>query len=420
MTKNNTKVLIITSSSFTIGDVAIAESMIQQIRTILPNSAITIESANPQQHVKYIKDKNITLVRRLFDAEGIKPGRSYLSLAFLINNGSFIFRYTWDLFELMFFALFKISLSKRPVFSAFKQADIIISAGGDALTQHYGYFLRLITFAALKRLRKPIVIYASTIGPFPDNLKNIVRWGLDKTNLIMARDAKSYDFVRALRLTNAEVVSTADVVISLKPTSTGRVTKLVKALSIDRNTVCIFLKANAFSGVGDAAYVNYLDEIASLIPKLQAKNLKVVIGAANKTDYTKSTEFIKKHRFNIKVFDTLALSPGEAMSVLSKSKIVISSRMHPIIISSIAKVPIIGVSDESKMLEYLKIIGMEKNYITQTDFSAEVAFDLIMQISSARKEEVLKLEKGIIQAKQKSAMNQTYLKDFLLRHKLLV
>ncbi|PIP32787.1 hypothetical protein COX23_03090 [Candidatus Gottesmanbacteria bacterium CG23_combo_of_CG06-09_8_20_14_all_37_19] len=80
------KILIINSSAFTIGDVAISKCMIEQISKAIPDAKITIESGNSLIHNKYLSNKKILIIQRLFDARKINYSKSFLSLSFIVNN----------------------------------------------------------------------------------------------------------------------------------------------------------------------------------------------------------------------------------------------------------------------------------------------------------------------------------------------
>lgn len=74
------KIVIKDNWAKNLGDVAIAESMIFQMREIFPDCEIVLESSHPEITKKYFKD--IKIVRRLFDISKIKYTGKIFSLNF--------------------------------------------------------------------------------------------------------------------------------------------------------------------------------------------------------------------------------------------------------------------------------------------------------------------------------------------------
>jgi len=85
------------------------------------------------------------------------------------------------------------------VLAAAREADVVISIGGDNFTLDYGYpsyFLELNEMA--RRLGKPLVIWGASIGPFDDPLKRtaILR-NLRRADLLTVRDPLTLKYLRA-------------------------------------------------------------------------------------------------------------------------------------------------------------------------------------------------------------------------------
>lgn len=406
------KILIINSSAFTIGDVAISDCMIDQILKIIPDAQITIESGNAQVHRGYVEDKNINIVQRLFDTRNIAYSRSYLSFSFLKNNFKIIFQYFFDAFDLLVFSLIGKSFTNREIFDAIKKADIIVSAGGDAITKNYGFFLRLYMFSLLKLMDKKIVVYASTIGPFSGISKFFVRKSLQKLDLVMPRDKKSYDFLIESGLSSDIVKRTADCVILLEQKSTSKTEEVVRDLNITNQSVGIFLKTNAFSDVLNDQYNKYLEKITEIAHRLNDLNHNVVFFSANDTDYDTTKKFLDSFKLNYPIVNIMDFKSYEAKEVLSKMGLVITSRMHPAILASTAGVPVIGISDESKMPEYLKIIKIPDFYLKQSDFEIEPTMDLIARVFRDRSV-ASDLNGALDDARKMAGKNMEYLEELI-------
>lgn len=408
------KILLTNSSSFTVGDVAISNCMIEQIRSVVPDAEITIESGNASVHREYQPGNDIHIVQRLFDTRSIVPSRSYWSLSFLRNNLRFVWGTLFDAIEFFLFAFTGKSLTKREIFTAIKEADMVISAGGDALTPHYGFFLRLYAFWLFKVMRKPVIIYASTMGPFSGFSNKLVAGCLRKLDLVMARDQKSYDYLIGSGLSTDIVKRTADCVILLQQRNSQAVEQRVAELCVDKKTIGIFLKANAFSGVSDEEYSTYLDQMKDAATALDEEGYSVVFCAANNTDDAVTTDFMRSRGMSYPLVNLMDFQAAEAKEFLSRMGLVVTSRMHPAILASTAGVPVVGISNETKMLEYLKIIGIPELYLKQSDFSVEKLTGLVNSTLSGT-DVVRRLGDNIRQAEALAGRNTAYLQEFLDR-----
>lgn len=408
----NINILIINSSSFTIGDIGITDCMINQIKRVMPGSNIVIESANPSKHSTYFINQNIKFIQRLFDVRDIDYARSYLSFNFLFKNYRLISKYAFDALELLLFALLRFKFTKREIFHEFLNADIIISAGGDAITKNYGFFLRVYTFLLLKLMGKKVIIYASTIGPFTGLSKFLVSFCLKKIDLILARDKKSYNFLLDSGVSKDIVKNTADCVILLESSFVGSAKDDITRLGITKKSVGIFLKANAFSDVSDGEYAEYLENINITTNKLFSGGYSVVFLAANDTDYKISLDFFQQIQASYPIINLMNFSCGNAKYLLSNFGIVVTSRMHPAILASTSLVPVIGISNETKMLEYLELIGIPDLHLKQVGLSSDCLIKLIYE-NINNSEVIERLKINIKEAQSLSKKNIEYLDSWV-------
>ncbi len=106
-------------------------------------------------------------------------------------------------FERQRYRLLAPSLAWRvpltPMLPAVRECDVMLSVGGDNYSADYGYpsyFLKLIDCA--KALRKPIVIWGASVGPFPENARWQPVWDrLRQVDLITARETATQEYLEA-------------------------------------------------------------------------------------------------------------------------------------------------------------------------------------------------------------------------------
>ena len=101
-------------------------------------------------------------------------------------------RYTWYRPS----ARWRVPLA--PLVEAAPSCDVILSIGGDNYTTDYGYpdyFLNIIALA--KGLRKPVVIWGASVGPFPNEARWEPVWErLRAVDLITARESLTLEYLK--------------------------------------------------------------------------------------------------------------------------------------------------------------------------------------------------------------------------------
>lgn len=147
----------------------------------------------------------------------------------------------WRIFRGNNFAVQVLANDER--LKAYYNADVILTIGGDTLTEDYGSFglwsnvLNLL-FGLL--LDKPVVIYAESIGPFKRRYnKIIVRFLLKRAKLITLREKASEQTLFHLHISNPAVFLTADSAFLLESASLDRVKEICnnEGLPADRRPV---------------------------------------------------------------------------------------------------------------------------------------------------------------------------------------
>ena len=90
-----------------------------------------------------------------------------------------------------------------PMLEAAAHSDVIFSVGGDNYTADYGYptyFLKILDMA--RGLRKPVVIWGASIGPFPETEQWAPVWErLRRADLITVRESLTQEYLAAHGLT---------------------------------------------------------------------------------------------------------------------------------------------------------------------------------------------------------------------------
>lgn len=370
-------ILIKDNWALNLGDVAIAESMISQMRSTFPGCEITLESSHPEVTKRYFPD--IKIIPRLFDVSCINHAKKIYSFEFIGKNVPFLAK-TFHAFlsSYLLFAI-KKKRTKNGTLRAYQKADLILSAGGDFITEEYAYFLRFYEISLIKKLDKPIILYAQSIGPFKKrNIKMASKY-LNKVDAILARDKTTFDLLKSYSI-KAPIYQTADATILLKSKDSEKVQEALKKYKINENSIGFVIRDIKYTDISKNDYEKYISGSIKLIEHARKKGLQPIFIAPNPEDLQAEKLMNKKHDLNLEILKTANFAPGEIKQMLSKMKILVSARLHPIIIATTAKTPAIGIGREFKMKNYMFLAELEKYYIDIASYDLEKAKFLIDEI----------------------------------------
>ncbi|WP_255772571.1 polysaccharide pyruvyl transferase family protein [Methanothermobacter sp. K4] len=189
------------------GTEALILSRISVITKFLDESTFFIPYINPlaipRADYEFNSYKRIGLIYPSFVA--LQTPLIFLSVAiwsFLSNIKEFGFLFTWN-----------------EGLNVIKNTDIIVTTGGDVLSEDYGIFNFLTEFCGLFMailLKKPVIVFAESIGPFKTRLTTFIAKSiLNRVSLITTRDKISYNYIQEIGVTRPPIYLTADTAFLL-------------------------------------------------------------------------------------------------------------------------------------------------------------------------------------------------------------
>jgi polysaccharide pyruvyl transferase WcaK-like protein len=170
----------------------------------------------------------------------------------------------------------------RDTVKEYRDADWIIFCGGQYITNvGIGLFIALYEIIFSKLLRKTVMLYAQSFGPFKQKYaRPIIKWVLNKVDLITTREATSKKILDEIGVT-APTFVTADAAFTLPPISQKDAMTLIEhATRIPKNEVMVGVTAIPWAfpdekGDVNKKFENYLEAVAGavdyIIEKLNAR-----------------------------------------------------------------------------------------------------------------------------------------------------
>jgi polysaccharide pyruvyl transferase WcaK-like protein len=389
---------------------AMCEATLAHIQSIDKEAEIIIESSDPELTIS--RFPNTQASERLFPIRSIKHTGSVFSLSFVLSNAPFITTTFATLFRATFCAYFGKSFAKSPILKHVFDADIVVSIAGDSIAPAYAWYLRFFELWLLSKLKKKVVLYAQSIGPFAGYQRKLAKRYLSKATLILARDQRTYDLLHEYGV-HTQIERTADTVISLQPQANSNTERAIKKYQITEKTVGIVIRTDLYSGIQKDKYQEYLNGMAQVVKHIIDKGYEPLFISTIAEDTEAAKQFAKNNNLSIETFDLREYLPSEVKTILSKFALVISPRMHPIILSSTMGTPVIGLGKEFKMVNYLQLIGLGQQYVPMIPLSSKKVATLIDSTLENQEQIRTEIQIALPCVVEKSQANAQYLKQAL-------
>ena len=321
-------------------------------------------------------------------------------------------------FIIVLWAAFRAFGLRLPTFSnpklnALRQmadADIIISApGGPYIGDLYAsHEIRehLFHIFLSKIMRKPLMIYAPSMGPFNSRKRNILRrYLLNKAEIITLRDSISKEYLEGLKLTKPLIYLTADS--AFQDTINLEKDKIESIMLAEKIMDHQNANPNRKPLVGitpTGPNWNFRDsatpqEEQKRYNKIMADTIDYLVDAFDATIvffpqlYGKSDDVplinqiieLVLRKDNVRVLSNKWDSEVQ-QAIISQMDFVIGNRYHSVIFALKAEIPTICLAYEHKSLGIMQAVKLDKYVINITELTYELLIDKINQAWNQREE----------------------------------
>ncbi|NNF56884.1 MAG: hypothetical protein HKN04_01455 [Rhodothermaceae bacterium] len=269
-------------------------------------------------------------------------------------------------------ALGKHDASAGGILGALHASDLVISTGGTYLVEQYWLGPRLFELDLVQRLRRPLVLFTQSLGPFEKPavrraLHAVFRYAL----LVLVRDDRSRQHALEVAPT-ARVEVRADAAFALAEPAVVQAAR-TRALPTDRPLrigISVrdwphFTTMEAATGMG-----RYREAVAHLVAHLVREyNAEVVfistcqgLPAYRYDDSRVAAAIVEKLPAEVRghvTVETDYLRPEAIMKATGGCDLVVATRMHMAILSLCAGTPVLPIAYEFKTREVFGRLGME-------------------------------------------------------------
>jgi len=304
------------------------------------------------------------------------------------------------------------------ILSCLRDTNLFISGGGGLLQDSTGkgwsilYYLGLILIARIFSV--PIIIYAQGIGPINKQInRKLVKWILNKVDLITVRDSASKELLENLGIINSSIYVNSDAAFLLKK---RQVADIINKYPHIKSLIC----SNNCSTIGIS--VRDCNEENKDLKRVFAKladdliehyKVKVVfLPFKFNEDVYISEEIISlmKNKNQIDILKT-KLEPEELLSLLPQFSLMVGVRLHSIIFSAIANIPFIAINYDPKVKNFVENLCLPELLLELENISLKTIKEKIKYIKE-NKDNINKilLEKTVILEEKARSNNELVFK----------
>ena len=265
----------------------------------------------------------------------------------------------------------------RAIFRKLCAADVLISGGGSLLqdvtsSRSCLYYLSLIWMAAL--LGKKVMLYAQGIGPIRRRwVARLARFVLSRADAITVRDETSEQFLKQIGVT-APIYTTADSVFFLTKEETETGKAILRAAGVPENKKIVGLSVRNWK---DAE--TWTKAFATYIEKMAKEDVSLVFIPMQHPDDTRVAKSLCEKGFENVYFLDGTYRVEELMSIIGGLNLLVGMRLHALIFAALSHIPMIGISYDPKIDNFLSSVGEEALFPVER-FDADKLYRASMEI----------------------------------------
>lgn len=261
---------------------------------------------------------------------------------------------------------------QRRTVSRIAEASIVIGKGGQLFSPKRrmrglaGFWMAILPLVLARRLGIRTAFHGITIGPYPPRAlaATLAGWILRRVDLVLVRDARSYEEARALGVDPLRLDQVPDAAFSLSPSAKERAQELSQELGLGQNAFGA-LTITTSRGAHDYELFEFLENVVrEVLERRIIQEMLVVLQTDGPTasDRLASQTFVDRLGHpNVRLLDR-DLSPEELMSLYGSAAFTVGCRLHSAILSLIAGTPAFPISRTTtvKADDVFRTLGLEQ------------------------------------------------------------
>ncbi len=247
------------------------------------------------------------------------------------------------------------------IYQAMRKSKAFIYGGGNLLqdntsTRSLFFYLSMVWLA--KRLGLKVMFYANGIGPLKKSLNRLLtKKIINKVDVITLREALSFDELKHMEISKPRILLTADAALTVMDGYGSTSSGIVEKLGLNNGKPLLGISLRKYPGHERIEHEKYETVIAQTVdhmaekydaypvffPMQHPEDVPILENVAAKMN---NDSYIIKDKLDIQ----------ETYELISSFKMLIGMRLHALIFSAVAAVPMIGLVYDPKIQGFLDCI----------------------------------------------------------------
>ena len=398
-----TRLLITNSVALNGGDAAILLGMLRDIRRETNGDVRILVNDLPRVRPLFPSLKLLPALEEAGFSEGERPDYSPRPWwARKVRVAAGLWRRTGNF-------MMRLRGREAAVIRAYNECDVVVSAGGGYLTDNYiSFFNKMCGFDVAAILRKPIVLYAHSFGPFRTRRGHrAARRLMKQAALVIVRDRTSYHQALAHGADSGKLHLTADAAFALPVVADGLPQEEEAPPSAGLN-VGLSVREWGFYGQRDqrlALMAAYKEAMARLSEHLISRHgarltfistCQGIPGYAD--DSAVAAQIVSEIRPELREGVTLERGYFDPIALrrrLSVFDAFVGTRTHSVILAALSFVPAAGIACEQKTADLYEEFGLSEYVLSIEKADAEKYVEVVDRLIASREEVRRKLEERV-------------------------
>jgi colanic acid/amylovoran biosynthesis protein len=366
------KILITnTNVSWNKGSAAQVVSVVCSLRKFVPEVMFTLLSYCPELDLKWCSRHGINVV-------GYASKRYHKKRMLLLLYSIRLF------FTVLYCALCSLlrvmdlnikDVTKYDKYArAYAEADLILDLSGDSFTNWKGHHAIINVLAVLPALllKKPVVFFSQSIGPFNYWTLPMARFCLNNSNLVVTREDVTKHYLEHIGVNERRLCLAADCAFLLEPAPFARILKILQEYGISGRElplIGISVSVLMMEHAGASPVNAYLSIMSRLVDYIaESKNAYVVLiphviaprewGPDDRYAIRRVHRLLKNKR-KVTIIEN-DYGPRELKGIIGQCDLFIGCRMHADIAALSQGIPTIAIGWSHKYYGIMKRLGMEE------------------------------------------------------------
>lgn len=285
----------------------------------------------------------------------------------------------------------------------FRRTRLYINGGGSLIqdvTSCRSLYYYLYTISVAKKHGCRVQMYGCGIGP--------LRYGIDRrqsariinkyVDTITLRDPDSIKTLADMGVTKPKMLLTADPVVSVDPAGDDRVCKLMRSFGMEPDGDYICLSLRHWKGFDEKAPI-----IAQALRTVNRRmGLTPVFLPMNASEDSAANRLVAELYGESSIRLNVISSPELAMGLMSRMRVTASMRLHTLLYAASCDTPIVGISYDPKVTSFIRYAG----YGIALELEELDADALVSAIESVCNDHLQNTEKLALRAAEKKNIEQ--------------